>query len=81
MKVINLVLLCTLLGSCQMGLNEESKDENEEGTPEVSEARFQNKGHELVYNMVQVVGDYEQLKALKDVTYKYTYQTPDNKEW
>lgn len=79
MKLINLVLLCTLLWSCQMGLNEESKGENEKGTPAVSEASFQNKGHELVYNMVQIVGDYEKLKTLKDVTYKYTYQTPDNK--
>jgi hypothetical protein len=37
---------------------------------------FQNKGHELVYNMVQKVGDYNTLKKLKNVVYTYTYETP-----
>jgi hypothetical protein len=37
---------------------------------------FQNKGHELVYNMVQTVGDYNALKKYKDVVYTYTYETP-----
>lgn len=40
---------------------------------------FQNKGHELVYKMVKVVGDYNVLKQKKDVVYTYTYQTPDGK--
>lgn len=40
---------------------------------------FQNKGHEIVYNMVNKVGDYSKLKAKKDVVYTYTYQTPDGK--
>ncbi|MBL4649049.1 MAG: hypothetical protein JKY03_04910 [Aureispira sp.] len=79
MKLINLVLISTLLWSCQMGINEESKGEHKKSTPIVSKTAFQNKGHELVYNMVQIVGDYGKLKALKDVAYKYTYQTPDNK--
>ena len=40
---------------------------------------FKNKAHELVYNMVQKVGSYEQLKAKKDVIYTYTYTTPDSR--
>jgi len=40
---------------------------------------FQNKGHELVYKMVQKVGNYDALLKHKDVVYTYTYQTPDGK--
>lgn len=40
---------------------------------------FQNKGHELVYKMVQKVGNYDALAKKKDVVYTYTYQTPDGK--
>lgn len=38
---------------------------------------FQNKAHELVYNMVQKVGNYQKLRSKKDVVYTYTYTTPD----
>jgi len=41
--------------------------------------RFQNKGHELVYNMVEKVGNYDRWADRKNVTYKYTYRTPDSK--
>ncbi|MCO6359931.1 DUF6503 family protein [Roseivirga pacifica] len=40
---------------------------------------FENKGHELVYYMVKKVGDYQTLASKKDVTYTYTYTTPDGK--
>ncbi|EDP96154.1 hypothetical protein U8527_14680 [Kordia algicida OT-1] len=40
---------------------------------------FQNKGHELIYKLVQKVGNYETLRAKKDVVYTYTYTTPDGK--
>ncbi|WP_268123346.1 DUF6503 family protein [Roseivirga pacifica] len=40
---------------------------------------FENKGHELVYHMVKKVGDYQTLASKKDVTYTYTYTTPDGK--
>jgi len=80
MKLMNLVFLCTLLWSCQTEVKEEAKvEDTAESTPEVAKVVFQNKGHELVYNMVQTVGDYEKFKELKDVTYKYTYNTPDGK--
>ena len=39
----------------------------------------QNKGYELVYNMSQKVGNYNNLLKKKDVVYTYTYQTPDGK--
>lgn len=40
---------------------------------------FQNKGHELVYNMVEKVGSYQKLKSKSDVVYTYNYATPDGK--
>jgi len=39
---------------------------------------FQNTGHELVYNMVEKVGFYDDWKSKKDVVYTYTYTTPDS---
>lgn len=44
-----------------------------------STVTFQNKGHELVYQMTQQVGDYQALLDKKDVVYTYTYETPDHK--
>ena len=38
---------------------------------------FENKGHELVYNMVQKTGNYNKFLEKKDVLYTYTYTTPD----
>lgn len=40
---------------------------------------YQNKGHELIYKMVQKAGNYDALLKHKDVVYTYTYQTPDGK--
>lgn len=75
MKLQNLTLLliCFSIWSCQ------DNTVNEEEAPMVSTPKFQNKGHELVYNMNQKVGDYQKLWAKKDVVYTYTYTTPDNK--
>ncbi|WP_179349566.1 DUF6503 family protein [Winogradskyella pacifica] len=72
------ILLISLLVSCK---NENQvKPENKTSTVEQEQApKFQNKGHELVFNMVQNVGNYEKLSQLKDVVYTYTYQTPDGK--
>lgn len=65
-----MVLSAAILFSCQS--NQPSSKDN--STPD-----FQNKGHELVYQMVQKVGDYDQLADKKNVSYTYTYQTPDSK--
>lgn len=40
---------------------------------------FKNKGQQLVYEMTQKVGDYSKLVSKKDVTYTYSYKTPDGK--
>ncbi len=56
-----------LLFSCTTKSNEDSKIE------------FQNKGHELVYNMVQKTGSPEDFFGKKDVEYTYTYTRPDGK--
>lgn len=49
-------------------------DKQKEATP-----TFQNKGHELVYKMVEKAGNYNTLLQKEDVVYTYTYQTPDGK--
>lgn len=66
---IAITILGTLLFSCS---NENSADERKDTTP-----TFQNKGHELVYNSIQKIGNYKALSAKKDVVYTYTYRTPD----
>ena len=73
MKLLNIFILlfCFLLFSCQHNTNNE--------TPKVSKPKFQNKGHELVYNLSQKVGNYQKLLDKKDVVYTYTYTTPDGK--
>ncbi|MEQ8882433.1 MAG: hypothetical protein RLQ12_22510, partial [Cyclobacteriaceae bacterium] len=48
--------------------------------PNGSKPSFQNKGHMLVYEMVQNTGSYEELWKRKDVVYTYNYQTPDGKK-
>lgn len=68
-----LIWSCTETSSTQSEKTEESKTETSIPT-------FQNKAHELVYNMTEKVGNYQKLRALNDVVYTYTYQTPDGKE-
>lgn len=68
-KAILGILLSTTLVAC--GNNSETK------TPVETKVTFENKGHELVYNMVQKVGNYSTLMAKKDVVYNYNYETPD----
>lgn len=40
---------------------------------------FKNEGKEMVYKMVEKVGNYKTLRDKKDVVYTYTYTTPDGK--
>lgn len=57
-----------------------TKKEEKAGTVQKESTKtFKNKGHELVYNMVQKVGNYKQLREKKDVVYTYSYTTPDGK--
>ncbi|MRI01667.1 hypothetical protein GH721_14075 [Kriegella sp. EG-1] len=54
-----------------------TKEVNQETLQTKTKISFQNKAHELVYNMIEKVGNYQNLKTKKDVTYYYTYTTPD----
>ena len=60
------LILCTFF-SCQ-------------NSGEKAPTTFQNKGHELIYKVVQKTGDAGKLSRLKDVVYTYTYTTPDGKQ-
>lgn len=71
---------CSLLLSCNNAKQADTKKiETPKEVKEEKKITFINKGHELVYNTVQKVGNIEQLKSKKDVVYTYTYQTPDGK--
>ena len=77
MKILKVLILCGLVWSCQT-----KNKSSEKITPlhKTITPTFQNKGHELVYNMAQKAGTYQQLLDLKDVVYNYTYITPDHKK-
>ncbi len=80
-KLVAIIFFSALFTAC--GNNEIKKKEsnkNTEGTQEVKPISFQNKGHELIYKMSQKTGNYQDLLNLKDVVFKYTYRTPDQKE-
>mgnify|MGYP003683024481 CR=1 FL=1 len=72
------ILYCALVitASCK---DTSKKEENKVAAKEEVNIDFQNKGHELTYNLVEKVGNYEKLRAKKDVVYTYTYTTPDGK--
>jgi hypothetical protein len=82
LKITTLIIFGALLTACGPTEVKDKKVESSEAKTEVEtkSPEFQNKGHELVYQMAQVTGDYEDLKNLKDVVYEYTYRTPDQKE-
>jgi hypothetical protein len=73
------IILVFLITSCnsEQKSTEEKPQENQK-KDEVHQ-KFQNKGHELVHNMVQKVGDYNKFLNKEDVVYTYTYKTPDVK--
>lgn len=70
-NILIIIILNCLFVSC--------KNENQTKSNNVTIPKFQNKGHELVYAMVDKVGDYSKISNKKSVEYTYTYQTPDNK--
>lgn len=73
-KFLALIALTGGLTACSSGASSEPNEsfENVEQT-------FQNKAHELVYEMVQTTGTYGDLLKKKDVIYTYSYTTPDGK--
>jgi peroxiredoxin len=67
---ILIAMLIAALYSCQ---SNQPKSKEEAGES------FQNKGHELVFDMVQKVGNYNSLIHKKNVQYTSTSIAPDNK--
>ena len=74
MKLIKLLCLFLFVVSCKP----KNEDKAVQGF-DTEAIEFKNKAHELVYNMVQKVGTYQDLLSKKDVIYTYTYKTPDGK--
>jgi len=77
LKLILVIIFITLLTACG---NKEVKTKETTKTVEIQMSEFQNKGHELVYKMTQETGSYQDLLNLKDIVFKYTYRTPNQKE-
>ncbi|MDA8693155.1 hypothetical protein N9L92_03765 [Saprospiraceae bacterium] len=78
---INFLLIATLallLISCKENTSQQTEETTQSEKKE-EPVKFQNKGHELVYKMVQKVGNYEKWSNEKNATYTYTYKTPDGK--
>lgn len=67
LKYLLVVALSGLLAACS-----QNRQANKTG---ITPKDFQNKAHQLVYDMVQKVGNYQTLETKKDVV--YTYITPD----
>jgi len=78
MKYLNLFLICVIAISCK---KENTKTNTNQPDQKVIKKNnvFTNEGHKLVYDMVQKVGNYQLLRSKNDVTYTYTYKTPDGK--
>ncbi|MGB5417816.1 hypothetical protein [Algibacter sp.] len=72
-----IIIISLLLTACG---NKEAKTKETNKTVEVKLPEFQNKGHELIYQMTQETGSYQDLLNLKDIVFNYTYRTPDKKE-
>lgn len=76
MKILKIAALSILL----MSISCNSKKEKVETSNNTETAvEFQNKGHQLVVQLVKKVGSYQDLIKKNDVVYTYTYTTPDGK--
>jgi len=79
MKLKTLTIIFSFLLSITSCKNASEKKIKEVATQKETTINFQNKGHEMVYNMVEKAGNYQKLRDKKDVVYTYTYTTPDSK--
>ena len=81
MKYSFIIVIALSLLSCKKDVNKKQTNTTNNTSLETIDVKnFKNKAHELVYNMVQQVGNYAALAEKKDVIYTYTYQTPDGKK-
>lgn len=80
-RILAISVLCGVFISCQDTNKKDESKKEESKTERKSEKQitFQNKGHEIVYGMVQKVGNYDTLANKNSVKYTYTYQTSDGK--
>lgn len=67
-KYLSLILISVIVLACNNPSDQKNK-----------EIAIKNKGHQLIYNTVQKLGTYNDLLNRKDVSYTYTYTTPDGK--
>ncbi|WP_010520806.1 DUF6503 family protein [Aquimarina agarivorans] len=79
LKRRNKVLVILFLGGFFVACKDNKQINRSDDKKETVET-FQNKGHELVYKMVQKVGGYKSLSQKNNVQYTYTYETPDGKK-
>jgi hypothetical protein len=77
--LLTIALLGMAAWSCSDHKSSNTNDHPNGDEQEKSAQQFQNRGHELVFQTVNKVGDYATLRKKKDVIYTYTYQTPDGK--
>ncbi len=77
MKIKSITVVISLAIAFASCKDYSAKKEIQKTEQNKTKRSFKNKGHELVYNMVEKVGNYKKLRAKKDVTYNYTYTTPD----
>ena len=76
-NLLKILVISLFIISCKdKNTSENQKVETQEKAETQS---FKNKGHELVYHMVEKVGNRKTLWDKKDVVYTYTYTTPDGK--
>lgn len=78
-NLLAIVIVGFSIVACKNEQKPTEKVQQEKQTKENVQQKFQNKAHELVYNMVQKVGNYNKFLEKKDVIYTYTYTTPDGK--
>lgn len=76
-NLVTIVILGLLVIACKE--KNPSNKQIVETQKKIETQSFKNKGHELVYNLVEKVGNHKALWSKKDVVYTYSYTTPDSK--
>lgn len=77
LKQLLLLIPGLFLASCTETTTPTETEETITVIEESTAPVFQNKAHEIIYEMTQKAGDYQMLKDRKDVVYSYTYVKPD----
>ncbi|WOI23700.1 DUF6503 family protein [Nonlabens ulvanivorans] len=78
-KLLAIAFIASLITSSCKEPMETNVSTNDQKPDLETDVQFVNQAHQLVYDMVQNVGNYNQLLEKQNVIYTYTYQTPDGK--